>query len=203
MNHFDITCVKDVVFLMGIGVSFVTNKLAKYKKTKKFLAHLSRVRYLGVRYLGLQVHFSLQETHPHQPLHQVLILHYQLIQERCHSLPHQKSLQHLLTSTPRRRTTDCQTRLPSERLPSPPHHHHHGRSSPQIHQPSPTPILSFIQPTDKRSCTQRFPSIPSLPLQTHLQDTRTTRHQSHPLISHYSPQPPYQDEDHTAHSTDS
>ena len=120
-----------------------------------------------------------------------------------YSLPHQKSLQHLLTSTPRRRTTDCQTRLPSERLPSPPHHHHHGRSSPQIHQPSPTPILSFIQPTDKRSCTQRFPSIPSLPLQTHLQDTRTTRHQSHPLISHYSPQPPYQDEDHTAHSTDS
>jgi len=97
LNHFDITCVKDVVFLMGIGVSFVTNKLAKYKKTKKFLAHLSRVRYLGVRYLGLQVHFSLQETHPHQPLHQVLILHYQLIQERCHSLPHQKSLQHLLT----------------------------------------------------------------------------------------------------------
>ena len=45
--------------------------------------------------------------------------------------------------------------------------------------------------------------LPSLPLQTHLQDTRTTRHQSHPLISHYSPQPPYQDEDHTAHSTDS
>ena len=86
LNHFDITCVKDVVFLMGIGVSFVTNKLAKYKKTKKFLAHLSRVRYLGVRYLGLQVHFSLQETHPHQPLHQVLILHYQLIQERSNAV---------------------------------------------------------------------------------------------------------------------
>ena len=70
LNHFDITCVKDVVFLMGIGVSFVTNKLAKYKKTKKFLAHLSRVRYLG-----LQVHFSLQETHPHQLLHQVASTH--------------------------------------------------------------------------------------------------------------------------------
>ena len=51
LNHFDITCVKDIVFLMGIGVSFVTNKLAKYKKTKKFLAHLSRVRYLGLPFL--------------------------------------------------------------------------------------------------------------------------------------------------------
>ena len=94
-----------------------------------------------------QVHFSLQKTHPY------------LSSDPSPEEP--TTSVHLNTLKTNFRLSDTFAFRTWERLPFPPHHHHHGRSSPQIHQPSPTPILSLIQPTKDYALSVSLPFHPS------------------------------------------